>query len=652
MKHILLPIVAVATALSAYAASDLIPGAPTDVTAGFSVQNDKGTVKLQFKAPAVSSDYDEKPLTERIAIDVVRSCWMLSEYDVEISHIDNVVPGNAYSVIDDNIPAYGYYYTYDIKASNSKGESDYYGSSTSESVYAGLRVAKPEFVKVATADKGASPLTFTVRAEALDEDGQDLGMPLTALVLSYQADDDDETSDVVDTIDNPEPGKEYEIAFEAVDGISYDFYLVAKCAFGESETVSKSIFVGEDTPGAPVDLKAVTFGDGAKITWSAPSEGRHFGWIDPAQVRYKVERVISYNNRILLAEDLDDCEYVDPCEDLSTLTSLSYSVTCYNALGDGGYASTESLTVGPSAKVPFIEHFNTSSGWSVKPDNIWTEVPEDYNWTFSNSSYASGGLAGVLADGQYEDGYAYCSGYGNPENRLVSTPVSLANASYPVLSFWYAARPDAANKLAVGFNMDGKETVADEFGIADDYVEYGNSDEIPVWVRRVVALPQTAGAIASLVFNAQCVAGANNENLCIDEILLDDYPPVATFAAHFNDGEGAVSWTAPSNSTGEPTAYEVELDGEALEETALPELPISGVDNRDYNLRVRAIYGDIPSCWSETYVFNPLTTGIADITSESMAPVVYFNLQGQKIANPDKGVYIRVSGTKTEKVIL
>lgn len=626
MKHLLLPFLTVAACFSAIAAT---PGAPTDIQTTFQVQDGKGIVRGQFKAPTVTSDYDPKPLTERLMIDVTRDCWMLSEYDVPVAHIDNVIPGNAYSFIDDNIPAYGNSYTYTVRAYNLQGETDTWGSSASEWAYAGIHVAKPEFVSVTTADKGASPITFTVRAEDFDEDGNPLGMPLTALVLSYSADDDDETSGIVQTVEFPEAGKDYTVTFEAADGVSYDFYLVAECEFGSSESVSRSIFVGVDTPAAPADVKATAFEDGARISWTAPTEGRHHGWIDPAEVRYKVERVLSYYNRVQIADGLTECECFDPCDDLSTLTSLSYAVTAYNALGDGGYASSETLVVGPSAKLPFTEHFNTSSGWSVKADNIWTEVPEEYNWSYTSSTYASGGLPGVNGDSKTEEGYAYCSGYGNAENRLISTPISLSGAKYPVLTFWYGCRPDADNLLAVGYTADGEEVTVEEFGIADEYQAHAVEEDAPVWVRRVVAMPGLAGKTASILFNAKCVASGNNENLCIDEVLLDDYAPVEVFACNFNEGTGAVTWTAPSNSTGEPTNYEVELDGEKCDDTTAPELLMGAAENRDYTVRVRAWYGDIPSLWSHMYVFNPLTTGILSIGVES-GVTEYYDLTGTR----------------------
>lgn len=50
------------------------------------------------------------------------------------------------------------------------------------------------------------------------------------------------------------------------------------------------------------------------------------------------------------------------------------------------------------------------------------------------------------------------------------------------------------------------------------------------------------------------------------------------------------------------------------------------------------------------YVENT-TTGVEGVEAES-AEVVYFNMQGVRVANPTEGLYIKVQGNKTEKVAL
>ena len=46
-------------------------------------------------------------------------------------------------------------------------------------------------------------------------------------------------------------------------------------------------------------------------------------------------------------------------------------------------------------------------------------------------------------------------------------------------------------------------------------------------------------------------------------------------------------------------------------------------------------------------------TGINDVVVDENAPVEYFNLQGVRVANPERGgIYIRRQGTNVAKVLV
>lgn len=49
--------------------------------------------------------------------------------------------------------------------------------------------------------------------------------------------------------------------------------------------------------------------------------------------------------------------------------------------------------------------------------------------------------------------------------------------------------------------------------------------------------------------------------------------------------------------------------------------------------------------------YNPFTTGIEEVSSDN-AEAEYYNLQGVRVANPEKGLYIERKGNNTRKVIL
>lgn len=49
---------------------------------------------------------------------------------------------------------------------------------------------------------------------------------------------------------------------------------------------------------------------------------------------------------------------------------------------------------------------------------------------------------------------------------------------------------------------------------------------------------------------------------------------------------------------------------------------------------------------------DPEVSGIEDVEMIENAPVEYYNLQGVKVENPEKGIYIKRQGGKTTKVVL
>ena len=50
-------------------------------------------------------------------------------------------------------------------------------------------------------------------------------------------------------------------------------------------------------------------------------------------------------------------------------------------------------------------------------------------------------------------------------------------------------------------------------------------------------------------------------------------------------------------------------------------------------------------------VSGKVGTGVAQITVDENVAPVYYNMQGVRVANPEKGLYIEVRGNKSRKVI-
>lgn len=77
---------------------------------------------------------------------------------------------------------------------------------------------------------------------------------------------------------------------------------------------------------------------------------------------------------------------------------------------------------------------------------------------------------------------------------------------------------------------------------------------------------------------------------------------------------------------------------------------LPGVAAGDYDVTVVVtVYQNAPSLYVINYA--AAGSGVAEIEAET-AEAVYYNLQGVKVANPEKGLYIKVEGNKATKVVL
>lgn len=643
--------------------TELVPGEPK-LTGKFVLVDNVPTVSLELIAPTEAHSWDTpKPvLTDPIArIEVTRSSYAASESDEPVKTFTNVTPGETFTFTDTEFQT-GYQYSYNARAYNSENESGY---AAYLSIYTGIRPAKPEFVSVTTTGEGGSPVTFVVKAPATDDNGAELSVPLTSLTLKQYTSDYKEID--LKNIDNPEPGKEYTLSVDLVEGESYAMRLYASTAYGTSDYTSKSVFVGKDVPASPKDLKAAATDKGVELTWTAPTEGWNGGYFDPAATLYKVERVTSVERKSL-AEGIAECKYTDDCADITAPTEITYVVTAYNAQGEGGSKECdETLIVGPAIKLPFVENFNNviAGSWydTYLPENLWSYSSSSgygTSWSFDGSNYEFEGT-GVDGDTDNEEGFAYCShSYGDAgdSDDIISAKISLADAKCPVLTFHYVTFMGATNRIAVKTRTDETDTDIADFGISEVADADGEANE--TWIKKTLALKEAAGKEINLVFRAYLPDDSeygNQNNVFIDGIYLDDYPPVENVTVENEETGITLTWEAPANSTVTADAYDVTVNGKEAVRVTEPKFEITPEPDVDYTVTILAHYGEIESVPSEAIEFSSKLSSILSISKDGAVSVEYFDMTGRKVASPAEGMILVKRSTladgeqKAEKVI-
>lgn len=153
------------------------------------------------------------------------------------------------------------------------------------------------------------------------------------------------------------------------------------CGAGEPASLN-GVYVGPDVP-LFVDNLALTPGDAEGefiISWDAPSEGAHGGYVDASTLKYRLRRLPDFT---VLSEDATS-PYTDTF--LSDVpVSCSYEVMPYVDENISGLPkTTASVMTGKSYEVPYAEDFASSAhigSWTVIDANDDGHTWE-YQWDF------------------------------------------------------------------------------------------------------------------------------------------------------------------------------------------------------------------------------------------------------------------------------
>ena len=185
---------------------------------------------------------------------------------------------------------------------------------------------------------------------------------------------------------------------------------------GRKATVHQ--WIGLDVPEAVTDLAARnTDNTHALLTWTAPTEGVHGGYIDPAHLRY----MVLDSEGTVVATALTDTQ----CEVSKTgsrLTARTYSVIAMTDSEPGLSATSNRVYFGNRYKVPYSTYFDTQNEF-----DLWYVV--DANDDGSTWSYE--------AYNRYVH-YTYHK-YNKADDWLFSAPIHLKAEQYYDLSSNMAA---------------------------------------------------------------------------------------------------------------------------------------------------------------------------------------------------------------------
>lgn len=374
--------------------------------------------------------------------------------------------------------------------------------------------------KVPSNDKNGNALESLTKVEVTREDGT-----------------------VVATIENPAAGATVTFEDGAPAAGMNTYKVTAYNSIGRGESAEASVWAGVDVPAAPTNVVITEQSRGVNLTWQAPTAGLHEGWIDTANLKYKIYDGAGQ----LVAEDVTDTS-IDIRFNISAPNVLYFAVSAVTAAGESEKAASQDFVVGTPATLPFTDSFaggNASNLW-------WTRGKVDYNH-FNFSPY-------MACDGDWGSAYWFPVN-ADDEAWLNTGRLTVAGATRPMLMFSYFCTPGAA--LGIEAIADIEQTNPVSLFTASCEGETGEAG----WRNVAVELPANVRDADWFILRFRAFGDVveTHPYMYVDNVRLLDVP----------DADASVTMTAPSVAfTGQTYSAEVVVRNNGASEIASAEVEL------------------------------------------------------------------------------
>lgn len=193
----------------------------------------------------------------------------------------------------------------------------------------------------ATNDGTTDDITVTFTMPVVNNGGKELNPNLKGLSYTISVDGETAIAAKASTV-----GAEVSETFTSTPGTHTVTVFASQALYGNGPEVKTSVFVGPDTPGAPVNPQAVSDGTEVTVTWQAP-EGKNGGHIDASKLAYKVVRM---PDGVTVADNLTETSFTETI-DADKLQGFTYLITTIYDNVEGETAETPRIFAGPSFEV-------------------------------------------------------------------------------------------------------------------------------------------------------------------------------------------------------------------------------------------------------------------------------------------------------------
>lgn len=146
---------------------------------------------------------------------------------------------------------------------------------------------------------------------------------------------------------------------------------------GVSPAAAQELWIGADEPKPVTDVTLTLDENDSTIhhlSWTAPNEGVHLGYINPAKLTYTVVR---YPEEETVATDITVTSFTETLSMPGSMQSHWYTVTVKNDTIAGQPAGSNHIAIGPAFATPWYDNFENQNDF-----DIWTVVNNGSTYTW------------------------------------------------------------------------------------------------------------------------------------------------------------------------------------------------------------------------------------------------------------------------------
>lgn len=297
---------------------------------------------------------------------------------------------------------------------------------------------------------------------------------------------------LIHIFDNPSVGEQLSFTDNQPQEAFNRYKIVAYNESGFGYDVIARVYVGEDVPLAPDNVKVSAENGKATITWIAPTIGVNGGYVDSEHLVYGIKD----NSGNVLTATAEGTSFQTDVETEGEQAYLMYAVFAGNSKGYSTSGISNAIIKGAPYKLPFYESFDSDGN-----NYFWgATAPEDSysSWSTRGDARLDGGRTGS-------------------EARLFSGKIDMSGAENPVLEFYYWFRSNGSKEpICVDIISEGKDTTTVLKLESTTYVQAKGYQLV-----RIPIAQFKGKKYIQVSFN--CKSGDNYTLASIDDLQIRDY---------------------------------------------------------------------------------------------------------------------------------